>query len=180
MTYDVNTSPQSGFTRYDIFWLESLEGPLYIVQGHLYVPELLPPSWWRNPAMCAWNVNNANTQSDHYSNQRNYDHQQIQYRQCHDRGHVQVWWLPRENLKRIANHKLKMFYFQWVTEILCQEGIPWLQDIIIVVLMIFFSWCVIFYIIFLKEIGWNFELRPFWYWNLELSHFWQLRARKEN
>ena len=26
MTYDVNTSPQSGFTRYDIFWLESLEG----------------------------------------------------------------------------------------------------------------------------------------------------------
>ena len=77
------------------------------------------------------------SQSDHYSNQRNYDHQQIQYRQCHDRGHVQVWWLPRENLKKIANHKLKMFYFQWVTEILCQEGIPWLQDIIIVVLMIF-------------------------------------------
>ena len=58
------------------------------------------------------------SQSDHYSNQSNYDHQQIQYRQCHDRGHVQVWWLPGENLKRIANHKLKMLFFQWVTEIL--------------------------------------------------------------
>ena len=122
------------------------------------------------------------SQSDHYSNQRNYDHQQIQYRQCHDRGHVQVWWLPRENLKRIANHKLKMLFFQWVTEILYSVIAGYyhcgFDD---------FSWgeagrgcCIIFYIIFLKEIGWNFELRPFWYWNLELSHFWQLRARKEN